>query len=71
MEVKKYVMCNGFAACPKFTSTEDDAVSDCVKESIAMNTRNWLYEIADGKQEEIGHTQKFGPRDWRFIRNSK
>ena len=63
----EYSMCNGFAACPKFTSTEDDAISDCVKESVAMNTRNWLYKIVDGKQEEIGHTEKFGPRDWRFI----
>lgn len=63
----EYSMCNGFAACPKFTSTEDDAISDCVKDSMAMNTRNWLYKIVDGKQEEIGHTEKFGPLDWKFI----
>lgn len=63
----EYSMCNGFAACPKFTSTENDAISECIKESVAMNTRNWLYKTVDGKQEEIGYTEKFGPRDWRFI----
>ena len=36
-----------------------------------MNTRNWLYKIVDGKQEEIGHTEKFGPLDWRFISKVK
>ena len=63
----EYSMCNGFAASAKFTSTEDDAVSECIKESVAMNTRNYLYKIVDGKQEEIGHTEKLAPRDWRFI----
>lgn len=69
-KIEFFALSNGFAATPNFPSTLEQAISECVKESRSMNTRNWLYRIVNGISEEIGHTIKDGPLSWRFVSNS-
>ena len=52
-----------------FRATLEVAIKACKHASCLMCTRNWLYQIIDGKYKEIGYTILDGPF-WRYVESN-
>lgn len=72
MEISKtFALTNGFASGMDFDATMEKAISECVRCSNQMNTRNWLFiKSEDGRYTEIGHTYKDG-YNWYYTEQVK
>lgn len=69
MEVFEFVTVNGYAKGEPFKDTLKEAIKACEHDSRVMNTRNWLYQVIDGKYKEIGHTVLDG-YFWRYVESN-
>ncbi len=69
MEVFEFILMNGYAKGEPFRATLEVAIKACKHASCLMCTRNWLYQIIDGKYKEIGYTILDGPF-WRYVESN-
>ena len=69
MEVFEFALMNGYAKSEPFKATLNEAIEACEHDSRVVNTRNWLYQVIDGKYKEIGHTVLDG-YFWRYVESN-